>query len=239
MTKEIHIEGIGKVVMVKNRQARHLRITVRPDASVQVTLPAGTGYDQGLEFIEKKLSWIKKSVRNMKAKRAIPAFRFPGSNFLTSQHDLILEKTTAPTLTGKINGKNVLVGIPEGFSPGHPEVLAFIRFMTEKVLRLEAGTYLPERIAMLASKHGFQFGRITLRNMKSRWGSCSSANNISLNIHLMRLPEYLRDYVILHELVHTRVKNHGPEFWKHLNQLTDNRAKTLQKEMRNYSAINY
>ncbi|NOY37063.1 MAG: M48 family metallopeptidase [Chlorobi bacterium] len=239
MNKAFDIEGLGKVIITKNRQAKHIRITVRADASVRVTLPAGTGYNQGLYFVKKKLPWIKKSILKIQEKPAVPSLRFPGRNKLTPLHELVLEKTTGTTLTGQINGEAVIIGVPEGFTPDHAEVSAFIRFMTEKVLRLEAGSYLQGRVSQLAGEYGFQYGRITLRNMTSRWGSCSAANNISLNIHLMRLPEHLRDYVILHELVHTHEKNHGPAFWELLNRLTHNRAKALQKEMRNYSTLNY
>lgn len=89
------------------------------------------------------------------------------------------------------------------------------------------------RISKLAEKNGFEFNRITIRNQKSRWGSCSSKNNISLNIKLVKLPEELMDYVILHELVHTRIKNHSSDFWQELDKYVGN-AKSLRKRMKNY-----
>jgi predicted metal-dependent hydrolase len=78
---------------------------------------------------------------------------------------------------------------------------------------------LTSRTEELASLHGFTFSRVTVRNQKTRWGSCSSANNISLNMKLLLLPEELRDFIILHELVHTRVKNHSRKFWDELLQV--------------------
>jgi predicted metal-dependent hydrolase len=65
----------------------------------------------------------------------------------------------------------------------------------------------------LAEKHGFSYNRVFIRNQKTRWGSCSSKNNINLNVNLVRLPGELADYVIIHELVHTRIKNHSKRFW--------------------------
>ena len=78
---------------------------------------------------------------------------------------------------------------------------------------------LTARLRELALCHGFVYERVTIRNQKSRWGSCSARNNISLNMKLVLLPDELMDYVLLHELLHTRIKNHGPAFWDALERL--------------------
>ena len=78
---------------------------------------------------------------------------------------------------------------------------------------------LIERTEILAARHGFSFRRIFIRRQRTRWGSCSHQNNINLNINLVLLPPELTDYIILHELVHTRVKHHGPAFWRELGRL--------------------
>jgi predicted metal-dependent hydrolase len=77
---------------------------------------------------------------------------------------------------------------------------------------------LRARLAGLAAEHGYTYGGVTIRNQKTRWGSCSHRNTISLNIKLALLPAHYRDYVILHELVHTRHHNHGPAFWQELDR---------------------
>ena len=96
--------------------------------------------------------------------------------------------------------------------------------------------YLKNRIIELAEYHGFNFNKITIRNQKTRWGSCSAKNNISLNIQLVRLPEKLVDYVILHELVHTLVKNHSNKFWKTLDLYIEN-SKNIDKDLKKYYLI--
>lgn len=96
-----------------------------------------------------------------------------------------------------------------------------------------ASTILARRLNELALKHGFSYKRLTIRNQKTRWGSCSHANNISLNMQLVRLPQELIDYVILHELVHTRVKNHSSAFWDELDKLVGNSRK-LRDSIKNY-----
>ncbi len=88
--------------------------------------------------------------------------------------------------------------------------------------REEARAFLTKRLAELALQHGFRYGKVSIRNQKTRWGSCSSCNNISLNMNLMRLPADLIDYVLVHELVHTKVKDHSRRFWAQVDKLVGN-----------------
>jgi predicted metal-dependent hydrolase len=99
------------------------------------------------------------------------------------------------------------------------------RLGSGNVDRPQATREIVRRLGDLAERHGFAYGRVFIRNQKTRWGSCSRENNISLNINISRLPPELTDYVILHELAHTRVKNHGNRFWALLDKLVgDGRA---------------
>jgi len=102
-------------------------------------------------------------------------------------------------------------------------------------MRARAKSILPARIAALAAAHGFRYNKIFIKNNRSNWGSCSSKGNINLNLQLMRLPEELQDYVMLHELCHLVHPNHGPEFHKLLSSLCD--EKRLQKELKQYRTI--
>ena len=102
-------------------------------------------------------------------------------------------------------------------------------------LRKQARKQLGERLEFLAGTHGFSYEGLRLQWMKSRWGSCSSKNGISLNLALMFLPSELQDYVILHELCHTRVRNHSARFWALLDEHTYGRARELAKGMRGYT----
>ena len=84
---------------------------------------------------------------------------------------------------------------------------------------------LRNRLGELAKQYGYTFNRVFIRQQKTRWGSCSAKNNISLNAKLTKLPKELMDYVILHELVHTRVKNHSKDFWRTLDKYVQNSKK--------------
>jgi predicted metal-dependent hydrolase len=99
--------------------------------------------------------------------------------------------------------------------------------------RAVARRVIVDRLAELARRYGFGYNRVFVRNQKTRWGSCSAQNNINLNVNLIRLPEALRDYVILHELVHTRIKNHGPLFWQELERYVTG-CRQVDKELNNY-----
>jgi predicted metal-dependent hydrolase len=92
----------------------------------------------------------------------------------------------------------------------------------QPVCREKAKKILVGRLQKLAEEHGFQYNRVFIRSQRTRWGSCSCKNNINLNTALLHLPDDLIDYVMLHELVHTRVKNHSAAFWKKLAAYIDN-----------------
>ena len=95
---------------------------------------------------------------------------------------------------------------------------------------------LAHRLQELAREHEFSYNKLTIRNQKTRWGSCSAKNNISLNIKLSLLPEELMDLVIVHELIHTIIKNHGPKFWQKLEEIYP-KARKLDREVNNYSGL--
>ena len=103
-----------------------------------------------------------------------------------------------------------------------------------KIDRSEARKRLVGRLNELSELHGFTYNRVFIRNQKTRWGSCSDENNISLNMKLLALPEELVDYVILHELVHTRIKNHTKDFWMKLDRIVGD-AKTLNSRLNEYN----
>ncbi len=86
----------------------------------------------------------------------------------------------------------------------------------QNINRTHTKAVLIHKLETLAQKHGFTYNRAFIKNQKTLWGSCSHKNNINLNIKLILLPEPLREYIILHELVHLKVKNHSKTFWQEL-----------------------
>jgi predicted metal-dependent hydrolase len=111
--------------------------------------------------------------------------------------------------------------------------------VSERLARIDhtkAKKILVGRLKELAEKHGFTYNKVCIRKQKTRWGSCSAKNNISLNVKLLLLPERLMDLVILHELVHTRVKNHSKDFWVELLKVEPD-AKGLSSKIKESSVI--
>lgn len=103
-------------------------------------------------------------------------------------------------------------------------------------LRRQAKAYLPGRLAELAAQHGFSYNQVRIKHNVSNWGSCSAKKNINLNLNLMRLPEELQDYVMLHELCHLKYMNHGKEFHALLESVCPDH-KTLRTRLRDYKLI--
>jgi len=102
-------------------------------------------------------------------------------------------------------------------------------------LRKEAKRLLYNRTKQLAAKHGFTFTDVKIQSSKSRWGSCSREKSINLSLYLMLLPVHLIDYVILHELCHTKEMNHGDKFWAWMDKVTENKAYELRQELKKYN----
>ena len=95
-------------------------------------------------------------------------------------------------------------------------------------MRRRAKTELPSRLAELAQRYGFVYNRVAIKHNSTNWGSCSAKNNINLNLNIVRLPQVLRDYILLHELCHLRHRDHGHAFHLLLEHLlTDNLMKLL------------
>lgn len=95
-------------------------------------------------------------------------------------------------------------------------------------MRRQAKAELPARLSELAARYGFVYNKVTIKNTTSKWGSCSTLNNINLSLKIVRLPSVLQDYILLHELCHLRHHDHGHAFHLLLEHLlTDNTMKLM------------
>ncbi len=110
---------------------------------------------------------------------------------------------------------------------GTRELSALLVRVLVEILRGEARSLLPQKLSFLAGRYGFSYGRVVIKHNSSNWGSCSSRGNINLNLNLVRLPEPVCDYVLLHELCHLRFPNHGAEFHTLLEKLCKDNMERL------------
>jgi len=169
--------NIGEIKYETSNRAKSVSITVKP-GSVRVAIPKSQSLKTAQNFVDSRISWIKKKVSEM-------------------NYHLDKSKT-----------------LPE------------IDYGT-------AQEYLTKRLDKLAGLHNFEYNRVFIRRQKSRWGSCSSKGNINLNMKLLHLPSNLVDYIILHELVHTQVKNHGKDFWNKLDKICPG-ARNIDRRLKDY-----
>ncbi|MDQ3290748.1 MAG: M48 family metallopeptidase, partial [Bacteroidota bacterium] len=229
-----NVEGIGTVLMERSAKAKHISIRIKPLAGVRVAVPQRVSFEKAHAFLLSKTDWIKghlQNIKNQENKRTVFSQQSP---FRTFNHTLQLQAVSnSNALKARISGETLLVTYPAYKSEEEEEVQEFIRQAVEATFRLEAKAYLPGRVDYFARKFGFTYNKVVIKNTSTRWGSCSAVNNINLNLHLMRLPEHLRDYVILHELAHTIEKNHGPRFWALLDRISGN-ARYLDRQMKAY-----
>lgn len=231
--KELIIDGIGKIRMVKKQGVKRISISIRPESGARVTLPLQMEFSRAEKFVIEKKEWLRKNLaKAANAADKMTIFDY-SSGFTTRDHRLEIRPWDECTISGKISGGVISVYHPFENDVRDPRVQAVIRQCIEKAWRKEALKYLPERVRELADRYGFRYNSISVKNARTRWGSCSSVDNLNFSLHLMRLPDRLRDYIILHELTHTVHKNHGKGFWKLLDEVSGNAA-GLDREMKDY-----
>jgi len=211
-----------------------MRIQVRAGEGVSVVMPLGMVLETAEGFLLSRKEWIQRAQQKFAQVRLSPTVFRPGEAFPIRNYSLKMVKAPGNMLRTWLRDNDLMVSFPETANPEDARVQAFVRKSIERLLKAEALTYLPARTAMFARLHGLSCSGVKVRNNRTRWGSCSSQDSISLNIHLMRLPDALIDYVVLHELVHTVHRNHGPGFHQLLEKVYPGHRKA-EKLLRNYS----
>lgn len=222
---------LGAITLNASARAKRISLRVKPSGEVILTLPRGVDQSVALSFLERKQGWVAQTLERIKTKQPDRPILPP---FSTRDHSLELEPSSSDHFSVKIKVGIVAVAYPDRFAPENKEVQTVIRTAIEEAWRIEAKKDLPARVDLLCQQLGFRCGRVTIRNARTRWGSCSARDDISLSIHLMKLPDHLIDYVVIHELCHTRHKNHGPHFHTLLHRMTGGRHESLRRELKSY-----
>lgn len=225
--KEFDISGIGKVTIYKRRGNRSLRLSVAADGSVRVSIPTWAPYQAGLTFMMSRRSWI------MAQSHSTQELLSPGMAVGKTRRLVFYKDPTSDRVKTSVRKGEVIITHPARLTYDNPEVQQAAQSACWRALRSEAMQLLAPRLRQLAEQHGFAYRSINVKRMKSRWGSCDQKKNIVFNLFLIQLPWDCIDYVILHELAHTRAMNHGPDFWQALETVLPN-AKQLKRKMRAY-----
>ena len=183
MAEQVYnFKTIGDVAFVKNSRAKSLRITVKPNDKVKVTIPRFVSLSNAFRFVEEKQDWIMKSMEKMKSIEQKATVFKPGVEFATKAHMLEFHHLPEGKLTAKVSNGLIRIFYNSETQLLTTEAQAFIVKAIEYTLRKEAKAYLPIRTKFLAEKYGFQYSRLCLKNLRSRWGSCSTVNNLNATI---------------------------------------------------------
>jgi predicted metal-dependent hydrolase len=228
-----NINRVGDIVVAKHPRSRKITIRLRAGSLPKVIIPRLMPFETGYRFAVEKQDWIEEhSAKIAKNQQDAPIWN-EQTIFNTRFHEIHIEKSLNKNVIARKQENQIRLLFPINTDFRDPNIQLLIKKYISNILRVEAKSYLIPRIDQLAKQYGFKYNKITVKDVKSRWGSCSGSNNINLNIHLMRLPEHLSDYIILHELCHTIHKNHGEKFHQLMEQITGGEKK-FEKELKQY-----
>ncbi len=182
-------------------------LRLRNDGTVRVTIPCGGSLTEGKKFAERQREWLENQIQKRASSPRQKSRWSIGSEILLRGQLVQIELMEA----GKIRVGTEEMNIADAEADLRPAI--------EAQLRRLAARELPARVWELAKQHQFTVQRVTVRNQRSRWGSCSRRGTISLNWRLIQTPAHVSDYIILHELAHLRHLNHSQHFWQEVEKL--------------------
>jgi putative zinc protease len=214
----------GEIKIRKNKLARSVKLSVGVDGSLRASIPYYSPEFAVRRLVNGNRDEIRKMLATHNAKNS-----YQDGDLIGKTHTLFLRKFSGEEIKISNEGNQILVQIPQELAFENQLVQSEIRKTVSKILRKQAKAYLPRRIDFLAEKYGFSFEKLRFSHTGTRWGSCSSSGTISLNIALMNLPHHLIDYVIIHELCHTRQMNHSSKFWQEVEKYCPDYKKYVQE----------
>lgn len=218
----------GKIIIRTHRLARNISMRVKPDG-LYLTVPPYSKTEYVMEVIGQYRFRLLESYKKIEK----PRINFDFS-IQTECFRLTLEPGKVHCFTVRQTDDGMKIYCPSDTDFSNEGVQKLVRSAIVRAMKRSAEAYLPELLKMWSDRVGLPYKKVRINAARSRWGSCTASRTINLSCYLMLVPAHLMDYVILHELAHTREMNHGPQFWELLNDMTDGLALQLRKELRNY-----
>lgn len=199
-------EEFGEITVRTVATSRHIRVSVAPDGRLRASMPKFATVGALKRVVAKSRAQIRAMLDEQ-----LPDILYENGMQVGKSHSILV--TNGPET--KVSRQKLKLYVT--LAPGHEirsfEVQQLIRKEVRAALRVEAKHYLPRRLSLLAARFDCHYERVRFSHATSRWGSCSSTGTISLNIALMQLSFELIDYVLIHELFHTKQMNHSSDFW--------------------------
>lgn len=228
-TKVVEVPSVGLVRLYKRRGVRHIRISIASNGEVRVTMPPWAPYRLGYEFAISKTEWIIQ-------RRPVESMLVHNGQIGKAHRLYFAVSPNATKIRTRVKDQGVWVYLPPYIDQNSTDARKAATKAATRVLILQAELLLLPRLQNLASEHGFSYRSAAIKRLRSRWGSCNQHTDIMLNCYLMQLPWDLIDYVLLHELLHTKIMSHGAPFWKELEHHVNNLSFKRQ-EIRKYHPI--
>jgi predicted metal-dependent hydrolase len=195
---------------VRNRRARRYVLRLRPDGTARVTVPRGGVLTEARQFAQKNVAWLERQLLRQALRPSRPKTWPAGAEILFRGERVRLE-TDAQSGAATVRFGTEAVPVADATGDLRPVI--------ERHLRQLAARELPSLVFELAALHQLPVRRVTVRNQRSRWGSCSRRGTVSLNWRLVQAPGFVRDYLVLHELAHLKEMNHSRRFWSQVERL--------------------
>ncbi len=221
-------DELGHIRVRVNARARRLTFRIREDA-VHVTVPPGTPLAEVSNAVEQ----LRPRLRMAKQKQSRPLIDL-NYRIDTEYFKLTLVSGTRDRFLSRSELGEMQIICPPDADFSDKDLQAWLRKVIEEALRRNAKIILPPRLYALSLQHNLSYKSVKINSSSGRWGSCSARGDINLSYFLVLLPRHLIDYVLLHELAHTREMNHGERFWTLLDRMTGNKAQALRAELRKY-----
>ncbi len=226
--KQFKLDDLTIVTVYKTRNSKNLKLSIGSTGKVRVSIPLWAPYISGVNFAVSRHQWIEEQSKKVVI--------LSDGQSIGKAHHLKFRSANISTAKSRIKNSEILVQFPNHLNQSDISVQKVASNVCIKALREQAERLLPQRLRILAKSHGFEVESISIKKLKSRWGSCDSQKNIVLNLFLMQLPWELIDYVLLHELVHTKVLRHGSDFWDAL-ELELPYSKHLRKQIHTFQPV--
>lgn len=235
----MHVDPqLGIIEFVRNERAKHIRVRVMK-SGLKVTLPYRSTNDDALKFIYSiRQKLIEKQSKLADSIRQSNILIAENKVLRTLTFDVSVLRTERKNIHFAFKNKQLLIEFPCNLDCEKEEYQKHFWNGISYFMRKEAKRILPERTKQLAEKFGFTFANVKIQSSKTRWGSCSSKKTINFSLYLLLLPQHLVDYVILHELCHTKEMNHGIKFWMLMDEVTVGKSKSLRLELKKYHMPN-
>ncbi len=222
--KLFDVPDIGTIRVYKRKGSRNIRLSVTSDGVVRVTMPSWLPYRSALTFVRQKQSWIQQN----NTKRLLHHQQVIGID-----HKLYFTPHRSSTISSQVGESTLTIFYPSSMTFSDNEVQEAAHVAAKKALKKQAIRILPGRLESLAEQTGHTYKSVSIRHLKTRWGSCNSNQEITLNYYLMQLPWELIDYVLVHELSHTVHMNHSQQFWEEVAKFQP-RYKEMKKQIKQY-----